>query len=115
MDINTTLLALASDARLASIPVYDVLNALETTTDTGFTTFITKPSIIPIHRLNVLCSIKNIYTINDTRIAIGNPCFVHASGRLHIYQNTIVVAEANTAIPIEIISDDVIKNAIYHD
>lgn len=115
MDINTALLALASDARLAHVPVYYVLSALEITTSIGFPTFITKPSIIPIHRLNVLCSIKDIYTINDTRIAIGNPCFVHASGRLHICQNTIVVAEANIAIPIEIISDDAIKNAIYRD
>ena len=115
MNINTALLALASDARLAHIPVRDVINALEVTTDTGIPMFITKPSILPIHRLNVLCSINDIYTINDTRVAIGNPCYVSPNGRLHICQKTIIVSEANTAIPIEIVSDDAIKNAIYRD
>ena len=37
MDINTTLLALASDVRLARVSVYDVINALDITTSTGVT------------------------------------------------------------------------------
>lgn len=115
MDIKTALLVLASDARLASVPVCDVLDALNTTTNTGFPTFITKYSILAIHNMNVLCSINNIYVINEMRVAIGNPCYIGATGRLNVWRNTIIVADANTAIPIEIVDADAIKNAIYRD
>lgn len=113
--MNTVLLALASDARLAHVPMCDVINALNTTTSTGFASFITEYSITAIHNMNVLCSINDIYTINDMRVAIGNPCFVGATGKLNICQKTIVVAPANRAIATEIVSDDAIKNAIYRD
>lgn len=115
MDMNTVLLALASDARLASVPVRDVLNAVKTTATIGITTFITAYRSIAVHNMNVLCSVKDIYTINGTRVAIGNPCFVSPFGKLHICQNTIVAAEATRAIAVEIVSDNAIKNAIYRD
>ena len=115
MDINTTLLALASDARLASIPVRDVINALNTTTSTNLISFVKGNRFIAIHNMNILCSIDDIYTVNGKRIAIGNPCFVNALGRLNVWKNTIVVATANKAIVTEIIGDDAIKNAIYRD
>lgn len=115
MDTKTALLALASDARLAHIPVCDVLDALNTTTSTGFASFITSYSILAIQNMNVLCSVNDIYVVNDMRVAIGNPCFVGATGRLNICQKTIIVAPAETAIATEIVSDDAIKNAIYRD
>lgn len=115
MDINTTLLALASDARLASVPVRDVINALNTTTSTNLVSFVKGSHIVAIQNMNVLCSFDDIYTVDDKRIAIGNPCFVNAFGRLNIWQDTIVVATANKAIVAEVIGNDAVKYAIYRD
>lgn len=113
MDINTTLLALASDARLAHVPVYDVINALDVTTTTGFTSIVKGNRFIAIHNMNILCSIDDIYTVNNKRIVIGNPCFVNSLGRLNVWKNTIAIATANKAIVAEIIGDDAINNALY--
>lgn len=115
MDMNTTLLALASDARLASVPVCDVLNALNLTTSTGLVGFIKGCRIAAIQNMNVLCNIDDVYIINGKRLVIGNPCYVGATGRLNIWQDTIVVAKADKAIAAEIIGDDAIKYAIYRD
>lgn len=116
MDINTTLLALSLDTRLAHVPMYDVINALDTTTSTGLISIIKgNRSITIIRNLNVLCTINDAYTVNGKRVVIGNPCFVDAFGRLNIWQNTIAVAEANKAIVAEIIGNDAIENALYRD
>lgn len=113
MDINTTLFALASDARLAHVPVYDVINALNATTSTGSISIIKGNRSIRIQNLNVLCTVNDAYTVNGKRIVVGNPCFVNNSGRLNIYRHTIAVAEANKAVVAEIIGNDVIENALY--
>lgn len=115
MDMNTTLLALASDARLASVPVCDVLDALNTTTSTGLVSFIKGNRFVAIQNMNVLCSVDDVYTVNGKRLVIGNPCFVNAFGRLNIWQNTLVVAKADKAIVTEIIGNDAVKYAIYRD
>lgn len=113
--MNTTLLALASDARLASVSVCDVLNALNLTTSTGLVSFIKGCRIVAIQNMNVLCNIDDVYVINDKRLVVGNPCYVGITGRLNIWQDTIVVAKADKAIAAEIIGDDAIKYAIYRD
>ena len=113
MDINTTLLALASDTRLARVPMYDVINALNVTTSTGVTSVIKGNHFIAVRDMNILCNIDDVYTVNGKRVVIGNPCFVNALGRLNIWKNTIAVATANKAIVAEIIGDDAINNALY--
>lgn len=115
MDMNTTLLALASDARLASVPVCDVLDALNTTTDLGFTSIIKGNPIVVTRNAKVLCSTNDIYVVDDKFLAIGNPCYVGATGRLNVWKNTIAVAKASRAILIETLGDDAIKNVIYRD
>lgn len=115
MDINTTLFALASDARLAHVPVYNVINALNNTTSTGSISIIKGNRSIMIQNLNVLCTINDVYTVNGKRLVVGNPCFVNAFGRLNIWQNTIAVAKANRAIVTEIIGNDAIENALYRE
>lgn len=114
MDMNTTLLALASDARLASVPVCDVLDALNTTMDLGFTSIIKGNSNIALPNMKVLCSRNDIHVVDDKFLAIGNPCYIGATGILNVWKNTIVVAKASRAILIETIGDDA-KNVIYRD
>ena len=113
MDIHTGLLALAADARLARVPVYDVINALDITTSTGVISVIKGNHFIAIRDMNILCNIDDVYTVNGKRVVIGNPCFVNSLGRLNIWKNTIAVATANKAIVAEIIGDDAINNALY--
>ena len=114
MEINTTLLALASDARLASVPVCDVLDALNTTMDFGFTSIIKGDSTIVIPNMKVLCNRNDIYVVDGKFLAIGNPCYVGTAGMLNVWKNTIVVSKASRAILIETIGDDA-KNVIYRD
>lgn len=115
MNIINAILCLASDARLASVPVCDVLNALNLTTSTGLVGFIKGCRIAAIQNMNVLCNIDDVYVVNGKRVVVGNPCYIGATGRLNIWQDTIIVAKADRAIAAEIIGDDAIKYAIYRD
>lgn len=115
MDMNTTLLVLASDARLASVPVCDVIDALSTTMDFGFTSIIKGNPIIAIPNMNVLCSRNDIHIIDGKFLAIGNPCYVGATGILNVWKDTIVVSKASRAILTETIGDDATKKVIYRD
>lgn len=115
MDMNSFLLTLASDARLASVPMCDVLDALNTTTDLGFTSIIKGNPAIALPNTKVLCSRNDIYVVDGKFLAVGSPCYVGATGRLNVWKDTIVVSKASRAILIETISGDAIKNVIYRD
>ena len=115
MDMNITLLALASDARLADISVLDVVDALDVAKNLGFSSIIKGNHFLAIANMKILCSISDIYVVNGKHIAVGNPCYIGATGRLNVWRKTIAVAKADRAIVTEIVGDDITENAICRD
>lgn len=115
MNIVNTILCLASDARLGDIPVLDVLNALDIARNLGFSSIIKGNRLLAIPNMKILCDISDIYVVDGKHIAIGNPCYIGATGRLNVWRKTIAIAKADRAIVTEIVDNDIIENAICRD
>ena len=65
--------------------------------------------------MKVLCNISGIYVVNGKHIAVGNPCYIGATGKLNVWRKTIAIAKADKAIVTEIVGDDILENVICRD
>lgn len=91
MNITKILLSLSHDVRLRGVSVNKVLNALHsnvTTRVVGTCIACSNPDWY------IICTDKDIY--GDK--CIGYPCYEGATGKLNVFQKTIVIGSANLAL-----------------
>lgn len=91
MNITKILLSLSHDVRLRDVSVNKVLNALRsnvTTRVVGTYVACSNPDWY------IICTNNDIY--GDK--CIGYPCYEGATGKLNVFQKTIVIGNANLAL-----------------
>lgn len=91
MNTNEILLHLSQDVRLHGVPVTKVLNALRskyTTRVIGTCVACSNPDWY------IICTDNDIY--GDK--CIGYPCYEGATGKLNVFQKTLVIGSANLAL-----------------